>query len=127
MSKHVEDNIQIACVEYFKLQYPALIIHHSPNGGKRAVKINKNGTKYCPEGTRFKKLGVLAGYPDITIIAVDRVIFVELKEPKGTLSPAQKIVHAKLISLGHRVYTCFSLHDFIQVCELELPLTNKNR
>ena len=33
---HEEDQIQIACVNWFNLQYPklALLLHHSPNGGK---------------------------------------------------------------------------------------------
>lgn len=56
MSKHEEEALQMACVQWFKLQYPHVIIHHSPNGGKRAVKVNAKGEKYCPEGLRFKKM-----------------------------------------------------------------------
>jgi len=35
--KHIEDNLQIACVNYFNMQYPHFIIHHSANGGKRTI------------------------------------------------------------------------------------------
>ena len=113
--KHIEHNIQKSCIDYFRMQYPKLLIFHVPNERKQSV----------IQGARLKSIGATAGIPDLVIVGMDNIFFVELKAPKGKLTDSQKTIHANLLSLGHMVYTCFSLHDFTEVCELELPLTNK--
>ena len=56
----IEDKIQIACVKWFEFAYPKLklLLHHSPNGGLRNIS----------EATRFKQMGVRAGFPDLILL-----------------------------------------------------------
>jgi len=118
--KHLEDNLQIACVNYFHMQYPHFIIHHSANGGKRTMRINNKGQKYCSEGSRFKKMGVVAGFPDLMIITNKKIFFVELKSQKQKLNENQKIIHEKLNKLEQKVYICYLIEEFIAICKKEI-------
>jgi len=103
--KHVEDDLQMNCVFWFKLQYPEYLIHHSPNGGKRNAR----------EAARFKKMGTLSGFPDI-IIPVARkgyhALFIELKAEKNRLTQSQMLVINQLISEGYKCEVCYSLEQF---------------
>lgn len=110
--KHLEENLQIVCVRWFKLQYASkgYLIHHSPNGGKRNAR----------EGARFKAMGVLAGYPDLTIIAKNKVFFVEMKSDKGKLTENQSNVHDVLRNNGFFVFVVNSLDGFMDICKAEL-------
>ncbi len=49
-----EDKIHIACFKYAASQYPHLLIHHSPNEGKRS--------KF--EQYKISQMGVKKGFPD---------------------------------------------------------------
>jgi hypothetical protein len=110
--KHQEENLQIVCVRWFKLQYAnkGYIIAHTPNGGKRNAR----------EGARFKAMGVLAGFPDLTIIAKGKVFFIEMKSDKGKLTESQESVHGLLRGNGLFVYTVNSLESFMQIRNAEL-------
>ena len=117
MSKHEEEELQMACVEWFRYQYPNIIIHHSPNGGKRATKTNKNGVKYCPEGSKFKKMGTVAGFPDLQILKSNHFyngLFIEMKEPngKGVISDSQDEMILKLNLSGYLAVVCDSFEEF---------------
>lgn len=115
MSRHEEDELQIACVTWFKLQYPKEIIHHSPNGGKRATKVNKNGVKYSPEAVRFKKMGTHKGFPDIFIATPNKYyhgLFIEMKSSKGKADENQLATHAHLFSKGYCVLLVNNFEDF---------------
>lgn len=81
---HKEDDLQKACVTWFRLQYPEpkYLIHHSPNGGKRNAR----------EAGRLKAQGVRAGFPDLIILSEYDFICIEMKSEKGTLSDNQKEV-----------------------------------
>ena len=60
-------------------------VHHSPNGAKRAHKINDKGKRYSPEGQKLKAMGTVAGFPDLFIFKAMQGyhgLFVELKKPK---------------------------------------------
>ena len=120
MSKHEEEALQMACVKWFHLQYPNVIIHHSPNGGERAVKTNKNGVKYCPEGLRFKKMGTVAGFPDLFIARSNHFwngLFIEMKDPngKGKISDEQKEMIERLTMERFKAVICNSLDEFINI------------
>ena len=120
MSKHEEEVLQMACVEWFHYQYPNVIIHHSPNGGKRATKTNKNGVKYCPEGSRFKKMGTVAGFPDLQILKSNHFyngLFIEMKEPGGSgkVSDVQDDIMFKLAMSGYMVAICDNFEGFQQI------------
>lgn len=106
--RHIEDDMQINCVMWFKYQYPEHLIHHSPNGGRRDAR----------EGSRFKKMGVLSGFPDI-IIPVARKgyhgLFIELKAEKNRLTQSQILVISKIISEGYKCEVCYSVEQFRKV------------
>src|SRR4051812_14240275 len=64
---------------------PGVVYFHVPNGGNRDA----------AEGKRFKEIGVKAGVPDLVFLGYQRFFCLELKEPggKGSLSPAQRVMH----------------------------------
>lgn len=71
------------------------------------------------EGKRRKARGVRAGVPDMEFHYCyahgdyPMSCFIELKAPKGTMSDAQKALHAELRAIGHRVFVCRSLDDVL--------------
>ena len=50
----IEDRLQISCFQYAQMQFKGLLIHHSPNEGRR--------TPF--EQYKIRQLGVKAGFPD---------------------------------------------------------------
>lgn len=119
-----ETALQINCVLWFKMQYPKILIHHSPGGGERKRFINRKGEVYCPEGAKFKQMGCVAGFPDL-FIACPKIskcfdtqdlhgLFIEFKTETGKLSPAQKDIAIRLSGAGYQVSVCRSLDEFIK-------------
>lgn len=94
-----EKPIQKACVDYLRAVLPGAIVHHARN------EINKRGDSIARELAEAKRLGAIAGFPDIIAIlpAHIGVLFFEVKAPGGSLSPAQRAMHESLDGLGHRV------------------------
>ena len=106
--KPSEQNLQIACVNWFKYQYPNILIHHSPNGGKRNV----------IEAAKFKNMGVKAGFPDIFIGTARNDyhgLFIEMKYGKGSTTDNQENVILKLKSENYKVEVCKSVDEFMNV------------
>lgn len=100
--RHIESQIQIQMVDWFKVEYPQYIISHTPNGGYRNSR----------EAAIFKREGVLAGFPDLTIIANSAVLFVEVKTKTGRQSELQKDFQTKVERLGFPYVICRSLQEF---------------
>ena len=67
--KHIEDNLQKACVTWFRLQYPDIVIFAIPNGGKRNV----------IEASKLKATGVLPGVADLFVMH-SNIVFYENTE-----------------------------------------------
>lgn len=93
-------------VQWFRLQYPDLLIVASANGGKRDIR----------EAVNLKKAGVLAGFPDVQVFKACRGfngLLIELKDPgsttriKGKVSMLQKIVLNKLNAQGYHACVCW--------------------
>lgn len=65
-----------------------------------------------------------AGVPDrICILPRGSCIFVETKQPKGTLKKRQALQHKRLLQRGHRVvkiYTMDELNDFLKSVKKDL-------
>lgn len=102
-----EDELHAAVVDFLRIALAKdVVLHHSPNEGKRSWKAQQNIVAF---GTR-------AGWPDLEILADGTVYFIELKTPKGRMSPAQTETHANLRHAGFQVLTCRS------VVEVELAL-----
>ena len=108
--KRPEQSLQIACVKWFRLQYPNSRICAIPNSAKRGV----------VEGAMFKAQGVSAGYPDLQILHNGKVYFIEMKSDKGRLSDSQKEWQTWLTENGFEHYVCNSFDSFKEIVDLIL-------
>lgn len=76
---------------------------------------NPNPVKGMIAGKIAKGMGLRAGWPDFVLVHQGRAIFIELKAPKGRLSPEQVACHAELTRAGAVVAVCRSLGEVEQV------------
>ena len=107
--RHIEENMQIACVRWFSYQYPklALLLHHSPNGGKRNPR----------EAARFKAMGTKAGFPDLGLYFPSKgfgALFIEMKTDTGKQTKEQKRLEEMLLEKGYSYRICRSVEEFIK-------------
>lgn len=105
---HAEDDLQMQCVRWFRLQYPQLarLLHHSPNGGKRNVR----------EGARFKQMGTQAGFPDLILLVASQgyhALLLELKTRTGRQQDSQKEYQQLAEAQGYRYVVIRSLEAFM--------------
>ena len=99
----LEDDEQIAFINWFKSKYKDYLIFSIPNGGSR----NKI------EASKFKKTGLLPGIPDLIILMPNKeILFLEMKRQKGgILSPVQKTIIKIIESLGFTVLIGYGFLD----------------
>ena len=100
--------LQKQCVYWFKVNYPNLIIHHSPNGGKRDLNTARH----------FKEMGTLAGFPDLFIAepcGEFHGLFIEMKSDKGTLTENQKKIMPLLDERKYKTAVVKDLDEFIEI------------
>ena len=116
--RHIEEDLQIACVTWFSLQFPSIakLLHHSPNGGKRNAR----------EAARFKNMGVRAGFPDLILLYPSggfHSLCIEFKTPSKSSrqTPTQKEWQALAEAHGNKYSVCRSLEDFQQVIRAYIP------
>jgi hypothetical protein len=99
---NAEARIQIAIVQWIRLVAPQVLAFHPANGGWRSK----------AEAARFKAMGVLAGVPDIVVIAPGgKAHFLEIKTPTGRLSDEQREIMGALGRLGVDFATVTSIDD----------------
>jgi hypothetical protein len=67
-------------------------------------------------------MGVMAGLPDIGIIYQGRIVWLELKAPKGRVSATQAWCHRHLEHAGSPVYLCWGVDDVEAVLWEHMPL-----
>lgn len=106
--KHEESRLQAACVEWFRYQYPSLLIASFANGGARSGL----------QGKILKDEGVLAGMPDLEINFTGGVFYIEMKLPGEGLTGKQPEIVAKLRKLGRTVYVCHSIDEFMHTVKI---------
>ena len=88
-----------------RFQDPNAALFHIPNGEQRNAAT----------GAKLKKMGVLAGAPDLCLIAQGRVRFMELKRSRqDKLTPSQEAFRAICAANSIDYVTC---HDFNQAIE----------
>ena len=116
MIRH-EDPIHIAIIDYLKATLPhGWVIQHTPNKPRSKI-----------AGAQEKRMGALAGWPDIAVYGVEDVVtsvvyFLEVKAPKGRVSDNQHTVHDKLKDLGFKVAVVRSVDDVrAKVKEWRIP------
>lgn len=81
-----------------------------------AVTNEEQGRGDAEQRARFGAMrrasGVLTGHPDLIVyLPGGRIALWELKAPKGRISTAQHLVHARLSELGHPVELIRTLED----------------
>ena len=115
-----EDRLQIACVTWFKLQYPHVIIHHSKNEG------NRGGKAGLIDGKRNKAMGVCPGFADLFIMQskIEKLehyttiwhgLFIELKVDKNKMTEAQSDFSIAAQIANYRYRVCRSVDEFMNV------------
>ena len=101
-----EHQIQVACVNWFRYQYPKSIIYAVPNGGPRNAIV----------AAKLKAEGVLAGVPDLFVAEPKgeyHGLYVEMKNGnQGRVSDNQKTLMDRLRNRGYRCEVCRSFEDF---------------
>lgn len=118
MKKNFEEYNQIYLASFLrKLQASGadFVWWHTSNGGSR----NK------AEAGKFKLMGVLPGVPDIIIMYRGGVMFLELKDLKGKLSPGQKDFEAAAKRYNHNhhvIYAADPMDMINQTAEILLSL-----
>jgi hypothetical protein len=113
MKNNGESRLQIACVKWFKYQYPNLILFAIPNGGQRSAVT----------GAILKAEGSKAGVSDIMIIeprGMYHGMFIEMKYEKGTLTLDQKEFITQAEKRNYKCVVCRSFQDFQYEVEMYL-------
>ena len=88
---NIEDRLQMMVVQLLKLLgKPGLFWFHPPNEGKRTPKT----------GSRNKAMGVVRGVPDLVLCWEGRFIGLELKAPKGRITPEQEAAGRAITAAG---------------------------
>lgn len=108
--RHIESSIQINCVAWFRLVYPALarLLIAIPNGGARS-RIT---------GAIMKSEGVVAGVSDLFLFCPNSIyhgLAIEMKTPQGRQRPTQQLWQSAIESQGYRYAVCRSFDDFRQL------------
>lgn len=115
--KQQESQLQIACVNWFRMQYPQFrtLLFAIPNGGMRNVVT----------AARMKKEGVLAGVPDL-FLSVPRGewhgFYVEMKWGKNKASEAQEKFFQYAGKYGYKCQVINSFDQFVREIEFYLNL-----
>lgn len=115
-----EAELQKACVNWFRLQYPQFsdLLVAIPNGGSRNV----------IEAANLKKQGVKSGIPDLVLFVQNELmtgLFIELKVGRNKLTENQKKYFELLPKQGYQVEEVRSFDQFRTIIERYLLfLTN---
>ncbi len=137
--KHEEDNLQVACMDYLRYQYPKVLSCHIANERdlSRNIKTDmRTGRSYVPKGVRLKRKGVLSGMPDILIFkprqnkligemcdSIDCGLAVELKSKKGILNINQKECLSKLHNASWKTCVIRDFDTFKEIVDEYLKKT----
>ncbi len=100
-----EDQIHASIVAYLRRALPDAVINHSRNEG------NRKGMAGLLDGVRGKRMGVCAGYPDLSLHFGGVTAFVEVKGAKGKLSNVQRELRVILEGQGFAYVLARSIDD----------------
>lgn len=107
-----EDQEQIALISWaHRIKYGtgrlSDYLIHIPNGGSRNV----------VEASKFKKMGVKAGVPDLQLLIPNGLVhglWIELKAKKGKVQPNQRLFMRRLEEQGYLCKVCFGADEAIK-------------
>lgn len=105
--RHDESNLQIACVRWFRLQFPSIapLLFSVPNGGRRDAVT----------GAILKAEGAVAGVSDLLLLfsnGVHQGLCIEMKTAKGRQSTAQKEWQKAVEKAGYKYAVVRSFEQF---------------
>lgn len=109
MPRHIESQLQRACVQWFGLQFPDIrpLFFAVPNGG----------TRRRIEAAMMKAEGITAGVADIVMLYPNNAyhgLCIEFKTEKGRQSDAQKLFQQKVERAGYRYIVIRDIDSFIR-------------
>lgn len=104
-----EHQIQVACVNWFRLKYPKLrnVLFAIPNGGRRDKKT----------GCVLKAEGATSGVADLILLKRNNrfgSLCVEMKTKSGQQSDTQKKWQKEVEATGNKYVVCRSLDEFMK-------------
>jgi hypothetical protein len=102
-----EHKLQVACVRWFRAQWPKYLLFSVPNGGRRDAIT----------GAYLRDEGQTPGIPDLMLAVPSggyHGAFFEMKTDTGSLSPVQRERIAYLQSHGYKCAVCRSVEAFIE-------------
>jgi len=105
--KHIESEIQKACVKWFRLQYAKLrpLLFSVPNGGQRDIRVAQS----------MKAEGIVAGVADILFLYPAHgfhALCIEFKTSKGHQSDAQVEWQKAVESVGYKYVVIRNFDQF---------------
>lgn len=90
-----EADLQRAVVQALRFALPrSAIIHHCAN------EVTEPGPRGAKRQAILVGMGVHRGFPDLMVISDGRVLFLELKAPKGRLRPDQEAFRDAVLAQG---------------------------
>jgi hypothetical protein len=104
--KNLEDNLQAACVRWFRYQYPELTLFAIPNGGSRNP----------IEAAKMKRTGTLAGVADLFLMSARGGFYglwIECKAGKNRQTDAQQQFEAKALEAGYDYAVIWDVEQFM--------------
>ena len=109
--RDIEHQIQVNCVNYFRLRWRNSLIFAIPNGGARDIRVAQ----------KLKAEGVLAGVPDLCVPIPKNGyngLYIEMKAgKKGVVSDKQKDIMERLTENGYLCKVCRCFDDFQKVVD----------
>ncbi|WP_395370752.1 VRR-NUC domain-containing protein [Komagataeibacter diospyri] len=116
MSKHEEDALHTFVWRTLTMLLPDDAVPWSSENRRNGVR----------EGARRKARGCIPGVPDMAVHYQGRVLYIELKATKGTISREQRALHARLRTAGFTVGVCRSLDQVLEFLrENGVPVAGK--
>jgi len=103
--RKLESKLQIACIKWFRLQYPNLVLFACPNGGFRNLR----------EASIMKAEGVTAGVADVILLVAKNgynSLCIEFKTEKGKQTTLQKEWQKEAENNGNKYVVCRNFEDF---------------
>jgi hypothetical protein len=101
-----EREIQISIVQWAAWALKHVVVFHIPNGGARHPAV----------AAKLKQEGVMAGVADLCVLLPEgKIIWVEVKRPKGRQNKAQQKFQALCEEFGHTYHIVYSLAEFIEL------------
>jgi hypothetical protein len=103
---NAEARIQASIFDWAGIAAPDVLIFAIPNGGLRSKS----------EACRLKWTGVVAGIPDLAVVAPGgRLFFIEVKSDTGSLSEAQREIRDRLTAMRVPYAVARSIDDVRKV------------